>query len=144
MKKRIKHNEVIQEVLEGKNIKQVAGDMGVSKELLYKWKSAEARNPLGHIEELFKATGEHRIIEYMCTLFDGYFVSNTHELEEHENVNRIYSEIADVLKVMSESYEDEVFTLGELLKIQREFNELQAVMHGFLASQFKRFELEIN
>ena len=79
----------------------------------------------------------------MCTVFDGYFVRNTHDLEDHESVNRIYSEIADVLKVMSESYEDEEFTLKELLKIQREFNDLQSVMTGFLSKQFKQYEQEM-
>ena len=143
MKKRIKHNEVLAEVLKGKNIKEVAADTGLSKETLYKWKSGEVRNPLGHIEELYKATGEKRIIEYLCTVFDGYFVRNTHDLEDHESVNRIYSEIADVLKVMSESYEDEEFTLKELLKIQREFNDLQSVMTGFLSKQFKQYEQEM-
>ena len=143
MKKRIKHNEVLAEVLKGKNIKEVAADTGLSKETLYKWKSGEVRNPLGHIEELYKATGEKRIIEYLCTVFDGYYTPNVHAFDEHDNVNRIYSEIADVLKVMSESYEDKKFTLRELLKIQREWNDLQGVMNSFLTEQFNKYEQEM-
>lgn len=139
----MKSDEVIKDAVNGKT-KDVADKLGLSPESLYKWMDSNPKynNPVKRILKLLDATEDIRIIEYICNKSGGYFVRNTDDLNPKAHINKIYSEMADVIKAIAEGWEDEHLTKNELWKIQVEFSELQSCLTGFLNEQFKRFTIE--
>ena len=73
-------HEVLREVLEKCNAKQVASDMGLSLSLIYKWaEPAEMHgsgtaNPLDRIEALVRCSGDERLVQWICERAGGTYL----------------------------------------------------------------------
>ena len=75
-------HELLREVFEKHNVKQIAAELGLSLSLVYKWAEASehsgsgATNPLDRIDALLRATKDTRLIEWLCARTGGFFIKN--------------------------------------------------------------------
>ena len=75
-------HELLREVFDNANVKQVSADMGLSLSLIYKWaepaelSGSGAANPLDRIEALVRSTHDLRVIQWLCERAGGFFIKN--------------------------------------------------------------------
>src|SRR6266516_483547 len=75
-------HELLQEVFQKCSAKQVAGELGLSLSMIYKWAEPHdgggrrAANPLDRIEALVHCTHDARIVHWICERAGGFFIKN--------------------------------------------------------------------
>ncbi len=136
-------HEVLKNAFEKSSPKQVASDLGISLSLVYKWAQEQSdtgsgsRNPLDRVIELFKLTGDSRIIEYICEQCDGYFVRNpVSHCEKGFQVlpatNEIVSQFSTLLMRISGAALDNSITNDEAEDIRVSWDKLKGYGEGFV------------
>ncbi len=140
----MKSHELLREVFQTRNIKEVAAAIGLSASLLYKWAEpvpdAEGGsgvvNPLDRVEALIRSTGDERIIQWLCHRAGGFFIANPHAVARSKAVvpatNRIVQEFADMLSVIAAAAIDNNITLSEADKIRARWEDLKCVTESFV------------
>lgn len=118
--------------------KEIADDLNLSKELVYKWGQGSQRNPIDRVEYLMSVCENKDIINYLCQKSDGYFI----ELPKVEETSseicaNACKEFGELLTAMSTALSDGVVDQVEYNRINKEWSDLQNVMHGFLREQKK-------
>lgn len=103
-------------------MKALAGRLNLSTALIYKWcqespredpAGSGARNPLDRIREIYEATEDDRVVNWMCQAARGFFVRNPSvepgETEEHllGTTQRVVMDFGDLLATVSRSIEDD-------------------------------------
>ena len=82
---RVKSWEVLREAADRIGVKALAAKLNLSTALVYKWcqesarddpSSSGARNPLDRLCEIYDATDDERIVNWMCNSAGGFFVKN--------------------------------------------------------------------
>ena len=139
--------EVIKKSVSDLGVKSVAGDLGLSTSLIYKWcqptdteDASGADNPLDRLARVYELTGDTGPIQWLCEKADGYFVPNS-PLQPGEAIpllhmtRRIVREFSDLLDVLTESIEnDGKIDLQEAEKIRTEWEQLKSSAESFVAS----------
>ncbi len=136
-------HEVLREVLDQCNAKQVAADMGLSLSLIYKWaEPAELHgsgtaNPLDRIEALVRCSKDVRIVQWICERAGGFFIKNPRSQWPHPHflipaTNQIVQEFADLLAVIATAAADNTITKQEAKSIRARWEELKSVTEGFV------------
>ncbi|MGJ8656567.1 MAG: phage regulatory CII family protein [Akkermansiaceae bacterium] len=136
-------HEVLKTAFEKSSPKEVASELGVSLSLVYKWAQEQSdtgsgsRNPLDRVIELFKLTGDYRILEYICEHSDGYFVRNpVSHCEEGFQVlpatNEIVAQFAALLMRISLAAQDNSITNNEAEDIRHSWDKLKGYGEGFV------------
>jgi hypothetical protein len=136
-------HELLREVFEKCNVKQIAADLGLSQSLIYKWAEADeaggsgAANPLDRIEALVKCSNDIRIVHWICERSGGFFIKNPkHHLPHPEYLvpatNQIVQEFADLLSVIALAAADNKITKPEAATIRARWEELKSVTEGFV------------
>ena len=141
----MKSHEVLKQSMENPGVKAIAADMQLSPSLLYKWcqpndepEESGATNPLDRIAKIFEATGDERIISWICQLADGFFVANPKSADNSAeslftNTQLLVSEFSDVLRVVSQSFaEGGEISRDEARRIRREWEELKSAGESFV------------
>lgn len=126
-------------------VKEVADELSLSKEQVYKWLDGSQRNPLDRIECLLRAsTGNNDIINHLANKSGGYFIETPNSDESSSEVcAKACKEFGELLTAMSSALVDGVVDKEEYIRINKEWSDLQNVMHGFLSEKFKELELEL-
>jgi len=136
-------HEVLKSAFDKSSPKEVASELGVSLSLVYKWAQDQSdtgsgsRNPLDRVIELFKLTGDHRILEYICEHCDGYFVRNpVSHCEKGFQVlpatNEIVSQFSTLLMRISGAALDNSITNDEAEDIRVSWDKLKGYGEGFV------------
>lgn len=136
-------HEVLKNAFDKSSPKEIASELGVSLSLVYKWAQEQSdtgsgsRNPLDRVIELFKLTGDHRILEYICEHCDGYFVRNpVSHCEEGFQVlpatNEIVAQFASLLMRISLAAQDNSITNDEAEDIRNSWDKLKGYGEGFV------------
>ncbi len=133
-------HELLREVLERHNAKQIANDIGLSTSMIYKWAEPSAAsgsaNPLDRIEALIESTGDQRLVQWICQRAGGFFISNPANAPQPEFLipatNQIVQEFADLLAVVATAAADNRITTAEAQKIRDRWEELKSVTEGFV------------
>ena len=136
-------HEVLKAAFEKSSPKEVSSELGVSLSLVYKWAQEQSdtgsgsRNPLDRVVELFKLTGDHRILEYICEQCDGYFVRNpVSHCEKGFQVlpatNEIVGQFSSLLMRISEAALDNSITNDEAEDIRNSWDRLKGYGEGFV------------
>ena len=123
--------------------KEVASELGVSLSLVYKWAQDQSdtgsgsRNPLDRVVELYKLTGDPRILEYICEHSDGYFVRNPVShcekgFEVLPATNEIVAQFARLLMRISLAAQDNSITNDEAEDIRISWDKLKGYGEGFV------------
>ena len=141
-------HELLKEVLKKTSAKQISADMGLSLSLIYKWaeppsddSGSGASNPLDRIEQLLRATGDHRVAQWVCERAGGFFITNPdakpHPYSLIPATNDIVQEFADMLQVIALAAADQKVTPEEAKSIRARWEELKSVTEGFVRSAEK-------
>ena len=135
-------HELLREVFEKCNVKQIAADMGLSQSLIYKWAEADesggsgAANPLDRIEALIKCSNDLRLVQWICERAGGFFITNPkHQPHPYQLIpytNNIVQEFADMLGVIAVAASDSKITKDEAKAIRRRWEDLKSVTEGFV------------
>lgn len=139
----MKSHEVLKQAFESSSPKEIAAELGVSLSLVYKWAQdtselgSGSRNPLDRVIELYKLTGNRRILEYICEHSDGYFVRNpiarcSGDLEVLPATNEIISQFSGLLMRISEAALDHSITNDEAEIIRNSWDKLKGYCEGFV------------
>lgn len=115
----------------GENVKMVADELHYKPPTLYKWMDATVRNPLALVLQIIEATNDETIIEFLCKKCDGYFVPNIHEYDENSCINKVLSEMGDIIKIMAEANKDNYICQKELDDIEESCANLKSKMDVF-------------
>ncbi len=136
-------HELLREVFEKCNVKQIAAELGLSQSLIYKWAEAGetggsgAANPLDRIEALMKCSDDARIVAWICERSGGFFIRNPKHHWPHPEflvpaTNMIVQEFADLLSVIAMAAADNKITPKEASTIRARWEELKSVTEGFV------------
>jgi hypothetical protein len=138
----MKSHELLHEVFESANPKQVAEDLGISVSLVYKWaeppeQGSGAANPLDRIEALLRSTKDPRIVQWVCNRAGGFFVRNPTMAKPGKYAvvpatNRIVQEFADMLGVIASAALDNSISPEEAGKIRARWEDLKSVTEDFV------------
>jgi hypothetical protein len=138
----MKSHEMLREVFEKCNPKQIAADLGVSVSLVYKWAEPEetgsgTANPLDRIEALMRCTKDERLVQWLCERAGGFFIKNPKAHWPHPDylvpaTNRIVQEFADMLSAIALAAADNHITKQEAKSIRERWEELKQVTEGFV------------
>ena len=139
----MKSHEVIKETVDRLGAKKIAGDLGVSLSLLYKWSEpageSGAANPLDRVAELCKVTGDPRPVAWLCQQLDGVFVKNPPpdgakptKVDVLQQTQKLVTAFSDMLSAVSRGWEDAELTVEEAEKIRSEWDELKSVAETFV------------
>ncbi|HEU5079347.1 MAG TPA: phage regulatory CII family protein [Opitutaceae bacterium] len=135
-------HELLKEVLKKTSAKQIAGDLGLSLSLIYKWaeppsddSGSGANNPLDRIDQLLRITGDRRIAQWVCERAGGFYIANPHPKTPPALIpatNDIIQEFADMLGVIATAAADQHITKDEAKSIRQRWEELKTVTEGFV------------
>jgi hypothetical protein len=138
----MKSHELLREVFERCNPKQIAADLGVSVSLVYKWAEPEetgsgTANPLDRIEALLRCTNDERIVQWLCEKSGGFFIKNPKGHWAHPEflvpaTNQIVQEFADMLSAIALAAGDNQISKHEARNIRARWEELKHVTEGFV------------
>lgn len=138
-------HEVMKEVLKKTSAKQIAGDMGLSLSLIYKWaeppeddSGSGASSPLDRVGQLIRITKDPRVAQWVCEQAGGFYIRNPQQLPPGQPLipitNDIVQEFADMLATIATSSADNVITKDEAKNIRRRWEELKTVTEGFVTA----------
>ena len=139
----MKAHEVMTKAIK-KHTKTVAEKLGVSQNLVHKWKSGDTPTPIDRVIKLYKETGDIDIIKYICIHANGFFCENSRDYNQNVKINKIYSRLNDTMKVLIEANEDNHISLNELFIIMGTFNELKCELDGLINDLMEHYTLEHN
>ena len=136
-------HELLQEVFDKTSPKQISSELGLSLSLIYKWAEPNenggsgSTNPLDRIEALVQATGDERIVQWICERAGGFYIRNpkAHWPHPHHLIpatNRILQEFADLLSVIATAAGDNHISPDESKKIRARWEDLKSVTEGFV------------
>ena len=137
-------HELLREVLQKGNAKDVSATLGLSLSMVYKWAEppgegagSGAVNPLDRILALLKATGDKRIVQWVCQHAGGFFIQNPADTKGHPEflipaTNQIIQEFADLLAVIAAAAADNHINERESKEIRDRWEELKCVTEGFV------------
>jgi hypothetical protein len=118
----VKSWEVLREAADRIGVKALAARLNLSTALVYKWcqeparddpGGSGARNPLDRLREIVDATGDARVINWLCNAAGGFFVQNPDvapgETEEQllSTTQRMVMDFGELLATLSRSIEDD-------------------------------------
>jgi len=118
----VKSWEVLRAAADRIGVKALAARLNVSTALVYKWCQeppgedpcgSGARNPLDRLREIYEATEDPDVINWLCSAAGGFFVSNAQvepgETEENllSTTQRVVEEFGALLAAVSSSIEDD-------------------------------------
>ncbi len=148
----MKSYEVIRQAVEEPGVKAVAGALGVSPALVYKWceppaekedpDQSGAKNPLDRVREMYSLTKDIRLVRWLCNEAGGFYVSNP-DLELRKSVDQqIYTEtrslvreFSELLDAVTESVEDDSsIDADEADTIRQRWEDLKACVERFVIS----------
>jgi hypothetical protein len=136
-------HELLREVYQSGNAKQIAADLGLSLSLIYKWaepaqeSGSGAANPLDRLEALVRSTNDSRIVQWICERAGGFFIRNPRAVWPHPHflipaTNQVVQEFADLLSVIAQAAGDNQITPTEAASIRGRWEELKTVTEGFV------------
>ncbi len=142
----MKSHELIRELLQHANAKQLAAEMGLSTSLIYKWAEPEdaggsgAQNPLDRVEQLARLTDGVRVAQWVCACAGGFYVKSPHAQpggEPHSLTaasHEIIHEFADMLSTIAAAALDNKITQAEAADIRARWQLLQSATEEFVRS----------
>ena len=139
----MKSHELLRQVFEQCNPKQISADLGLSVSLIYKWAEPQeasgsgTANPLDRMEALLRCTDDPRIVQWLCERAGGFFIKNPKTHFPHPEylvpaTNQIVQEFADMLSAIALAAGDNHISESEAKSIRARWEELKQVTECFV------------
>jgi hypothetical protein len=138
----MKSHELLREVFQASNPKQIAEDLGLSLSMIYKWAEPAGEglsgttNPLDRVASLIRSTRHSAIAQWVCEQAGGFFVRNPTEHTAPrpllEATHSLVQEVAEVLSVVSSAAIDNRISESEAKAIRRRWEKLKSLTEGFV------------
>jgi hypothetical protein len=138
-------HELLREVFQDHSPKEVAGRLGLSLSMIYKWAEPQdpaaggsgSTNPLDRVEALIKCTKDPRLVQWICERAGGFFILNPkgHNADPSFLIpatNEIVQEFADLLAVIATAAADNQVSSKEAQQIRARWEELKSVTESFV------------
>lgn len=118
----MKSCEVLKVAADTIGVKALAAKLNLSPALVYKWcqdsgrddpNSSGARNPLDRLAEIVQATGDEKVVKWLCHEAGGFFVHNPParhadgETELLRQTQSLVKEFSELLSTVTRSIEDD-------------------------------------
>lgn len=143
-------HEVLKEAADKIGVKALAADLKLSPALVYKWcqehdpedpDSSGARNPLDRLAEVFRATGDMDVVNWLCHQAGGFFTPNPQvDVKDFSTdllmgTQQLVKEFSDMLEEVSRSIADDgAIEPKEAARIRRHWETLKRVAEAFVVS----------
>ena len=146
----MKSYEILKTAADTIGVKALAAKLNLSPALVYKWcqdsnkadpDSSGARNPLDRLAEIVQATGDERVVNWLCHEAGGFFVRNTrahggdNETELLRRTQALVKEFSELLSTVTRSIEDDgQIEDKEADLIRREWETLKITAESFVVA----------
>jgi hypothetical protein len=143
-------DEVLKQAADKIGVKALAADLKLSPALVYKWcqehdpadpDSSGARNPLDRVAEVYRATGDNDVINWLCHAAGGFFSPNPEVDAAKFNADllmatqQLVKEFSDMLEEVSRSIADDgMIEPKEAGRIRRHWETLKRVSESFVVA----------
>jgi len=138
----MKSHEILKEVIEAQNIKELSASLGVSLSTLYKWSEPTSDgsgipNPLDRAAELIRLTSDQRIADWICAQSNGFFVANPatgRHTPESVNVaaNKLVREFAEMISTIASAASDNKINAQESETLRARWDILKSLSETFV------------
>ena len=140
----MKSHELIRQLLQKANAKQLAAEMGLSTSLIYKWaepgdeNGSGAVNPLDRVQQLAQLTDGIRVAQWVCERANGYYVKNPGVKSDHHEqslvtaTHGIVQEFADMISAIATAATDNSITEAEANAIRARWEQLKSETEEFV------------
>ncbi|MCK4342658.1 MAG: hypothetical protein KAY37_13150 [Phycisphaerae bacterium] len=142
--------EALKEATDRVGVKAVAARLKLSTALVYKWcqepssedpGSSGARNPLDRLQTVVEATGDPRLVNWLCNASDGFFVPNpqvdpgAQEEQLLSTTQRLVQDFGELLSDISRGIEDDgLITSDEAEIIRQSWERLKSQAECFVVA----------
>lgn len=142
--------EVLREAADRIGVKALAARLNLSTALVYKWcqeppgedpGGSGARNPLDRLREIYAATEDQRVINWLCNAAGGFFVPNPPvspggaEQDLLATTQRMVADFGDLLGAVSRSLEDDHrISVHEAERIRQSWETLKCTAECFVVA----------
>ncbi len=146
----MKSCEILKTAADTIGVKALAAKLNLSPALVYKWcqesnkedpDSSGARNPLDRLAEIVQATGDEKVVNWLCHEAGGFFVHNPrahdgdNETELLRRTQALVKEFSELLSTVTRSIEDDgQIEDKEADLIRREWETLKTTAESFVAA----------
>lgn len=142
----MKSHELFRELLQDCNAKQLAGEMGLSTSIIYKWAQPSMEeggsgtaNPLDRVAQLMEFTDARDIAQWVCEHAEGFFVKNPALRGQSDKsviiaTNKIVREFADMLSLIAAAAVDNSITDKEAAGIRDRWEQVKSITEDYVIS----------
>jgi hypothetical protein len=146
----MKSCEILKTAADTIGVKALAAKLSLSPALVYKWcqdsnkedpDSSGARNPLDRLAEIVQATGDDRVVNWLCHEAGGFYVHNprTHDGDNETELLRqtqvLVKEFSELLSTVTRSIEDDgQIEDKEADSIRRKWETLKTTAESFVVA----------
>lgn len=120
---------------------EVARQLGVSTSLLYKWREpalggSGQTNPLERTVQLMEATGDRRIVEWLCQRAGGNFTAENPAADPdlRRAANAMVRDFGLLIAEIIQATEDQEVDIEESRRLRARWDDLRGRAEGFLRS----------
>ena len=140
----MKSHTLLKLIFKTVSAKEIARAMSLSISTVYKWaeprkrdSASGIRNPLDRVALIYKITGDKRVINWICSEADGYFIKNPKtEAGKKDRLvpatTRVVSQFAELLGVVAHAAGDNRITREESERIRQTWETLKSTTEGFV------------
>ena len=141
---RMKSHELLRKLLQDRNAKELASEMGLSTSIIYKWAEPALNggsgtpNPLDRVEQLIAATDGEAVAQWVCERADGFYVKNPqpNSRPEHQSVivatNKIVQEFAEMLALVTAAAVDNSISPQESQEIRDRWESVKSATEQYV------------
>ena len=157
----MKSHRVLKQVFRETSVQCVAESINLSPSTVYKWaespdtgSASGISNPLDRTLALYRATGDLRIVRWLCEQSGGFFVENSEALDNGEQTQRlapatsqVVKQFADLLSTVAGAASDSKISTKEANNIRQEWEKLKRIAEGYVkcceAGNFKQLNRQL-
>ncbi|MBT6449609.1 MAG: hypothetical protein HOK62_02670, partial [Verrucomicrobiales bacterium] len=158
----MKSHRLLKRVFKDSSVPIVANEMRLSPSTVYKWAEAPdsgsasgIANPLDRALSLYNATGDPRVIHWLCEQTGGFYVDNAVAASNGKTPQRlapatskVVKQFADLLSTVASAASDSKINQREARAIRREWEKLKRIAEGYIQccekGSFKQLNRNLN
>ena len=157
----MKSHRMLKQVFRETSVQCVAESINLSPSTVYKWaespdtgSASGISNPLDRTLALYRATGDPRVIHWLCEQTGGFYVGNAVAASNGDTPQRlapatskVVKQFADLLSTVAGAASDSKISKREAKSIRKEWESLKRIAEGYVkcceAGNFKQLSQQM-